>query len=69
MLRKSAVWVLLIAVLAACVPTPIPAANAYLALVPARMYTGERQAISLSLWADDRPASGWVEVSLHKGGR
>ncbi len=68
MLRKSAVWVLLIAVLAACVPTPIPVANAYMALVPARMYTGERQAISLSLWAEDQPASGWVEVSLQKGG-
>ncbi len=70
MLRKSAACVLLIAVLAACVPTPtpIPAANAYLALVPAQMYTGERQAVSLSLWAEDQPASGWVEVSLHKGG-
>jgi CD109 antigen len=32
------------------------------------MYTGERQAVSLSLWAKDRPTSGWVEVSLYKGG-
>ena len=70
MLRKSAAWVLLVAVLAACAryPVPIPVANAYMALVPAQMYTGERQSVSLSLWAEDRPASGWVEVSLQKDG-
>ncbi len=70
MLRKSAAWVLLVAVLAACAryPVPIPVANAYMALVPAQMYTGERQSVSLSLWAEDRPASGWVEVSLQKEG-
>ncbi len=67
MLHKLAVWIILLAVLATCTPTPIPAANAYLALVPAQMYTGERQAVSLSLWAEDRPASGWVEISLWKG--
>ncbi len=71
MLRKSAAWVLLVAVLAACArrPIPIPLANAYMALVPAQMYTGERQSVSLSLWAEDRPASGWVEVSLQKDGQ
>ena len=59
MLRKSAAWVLLVAVLAACAqyPIPIPVANAYMALVPAQMYTGERQSVSLSLWAEDRPSS------------
>ncbi len=70
MIRKSAAWVLLVAVLAGCAkyPVPIPTANAYMALVPAQMYTGENQSVSLSLWAEDRPASGWVEVSLQKDG-
>jgi len=31
------------------------------------MYAGERQAVSVSLWASERPAAGWVEVSLWKG--
>jgi CD109 antigen len=37
-------------------------------MAPARMYAGERQAVSVSLLAGERPAAGWVEVSLHKGG-
>jgi len=40
-----------------------------MALAPARMYAGERQVVSVSLWAGERPAAGWVEVSLHKGGQ
>ena len=72
MLRKLTLLVLLMAALAACARYPIPtpvAPNAYLALAPARMYAGERQAISVSLLAGERPAAGWVEVSLHKGGQ
>ncbi len=74
MLRQSAACILAIAVLTACVPipiptpTPLPDASSYMALAPAQMYTGERQSVSLSLWAEDQPASGWVEVSLQKGG-
>ncbi len=71
MLRKLTLLVLLIAVLPACARRPIPTpepVSAYMALAPARMYAGERQAVSLSLWAKDRPTSGWVEISLHKGG-
>jgi CD109 antigen len=33
------------------------------------MYAGERQAVSLSLWAGERPAAGWVEVSLQRRGK
>jgi len=71
MLRKLTLLVLLVATLAACARRPIPtplAPSAYMALAPAQMYAGERQAVSLSLWAEDRPAAGWVEVSLHKEG-
>ena len=71
MLRKLTLLALLVATLAACARYPIPtpvAPSAYLALAPARMYAGERQAVSVSLWAGERPAAGWVEVSLHKGG-
>jgi CD109 antigen len=71
MLRKLTLLVLLISVLAACArrPLPTPATpSAYMALAPARMYAGERQAVSLSLWASERPASGWVTVSLQKEG-
>ncbi|MGA9350821.1 MAG: alpha-2-macroglobulin family protein [Anaerolineae bacterium] len=72
MLRKLTLLVLLISALAACARRPIPTPatpSAYMALAPARMYAGERQAVSLSLWAEDKPASGWVEISLHKEGQ
>ena len=72
MLRKLTLLVLLMAALAACARYPIPtpvAPSAYLALAPARMYAGERQAVSVSLWAEKQPAAGWVELSLHRGGQ
>ncbi|HID86731.1 MAG TPA: hypothetical protein EYP55_05050, partial [Anaerolineae bacterium] len=71
MLRRLTMWVLPVAILAACVPTPTPLREptAYLALAPARMYAGERQAVSVSLLAGDQPAAGWVEVSLRRGGQ
>jgi len=71
MYSKLIASLLLVASLVACVPShpPIPAVDAYMALAPARMYAGEKQAVSLSLWAGEQPAAGWVEVSLHKGGR
>jgi len=73
MLRRLTLLVLLIAVLPACArrptPTPLPEPTAYMALAPARMYADERQTISVSLWAGERPAAGWVEISLHQGGQ
>ena len=56
MLRKLTLLALLVAALAACARYPIPtpvAPSAYLALAPARMYAGERQAVSVSLWAGE----------------
>ena len=68
MLRRATFLLVLSTLLAACAPPAAPQISAYMALVPARMYAGERQAISLSLWNGQTPAAGWVKVSLWKDG-
>ena len=68
MLDQLLKWIMMISVLASWVPFGKPGPSAYMALLPARMISGEQQAVSLSLWNGCKPASGQVEVSLWQDG-
>jgi len=57
----------LLAVLRAHVPIPMPDASAYVAVLPARMYSRERHTVSVSLGGDPRigpPAGGACHLDL-----
>jgi CD109 antigen len=68
MLDQLLKWIMMISVLASWVPFGQSGESAYMALLPARMVSGERQAVSLSLWKGSKPASGKVDVSLWQDG-
>src|SRR4030065_1551951 len=72
MKAKLVISLLMVAVvLATIVPgcTPALAADGYTAVVPAVIQSGTKQAVAVSLFAGQSPASGEVTVALLKGGK
>jgi CD109 antigen len=59
---------LLATMIPACCPTPVGAAESYMAVIPKVFYTGQTEELSLTLFSGDNLASGDVEVALLKEG-